>query len=79
MKKKLLFSQRSNTQLIEIWQKGTMRSLYINSVEQTRMNSQQKDTLIAPPNHAFLSCLLFNEAPKSVYWQAPGVANSPVT
>jgi len=72
MKKKLLFSQRSNKQLVEVWQEGTIRSLYINSVEQTRINSHQEGTLIAPPNHAFLSSLLFNEVPESVLLAGSG-------
>lgn len=36
------------------------------------MDSQQANTLVAPPNRAFLSCLLFNETPKSVLLAGSG-------
>ena len=65
-KPRLLFQQRSQNDLIEVWQQKGLRWLTINSIEQTRINIEQPEELVSPVSRAFLVALLFIDTPTSV-------------
>ena len=49
-----------------MWQQKDLRWLNINSVEQTRINTERPDFLVSPVSRAFLAALLFIDTPTSV-------------
>jgi spermidine synthase len=65
-KPRLLFQRRSQNDLVEVWQQKDLRWLNINSVEQTRINTERPDFLVSPVSSAFLAALLFIDTPTSV-------------
>lgn len=67
-KKHLLISEDSPWGNIEVWQEGTVRSLYIqnNIATQSQLDMARKEKLLPQYCRAMMSFLLFKSNPKSV-------------
>jgi len=63
---RLLFRDKSQNDLIEVWQQQELRWLSINTIEQSRISIEQPDCLVSPLSRAFLAVLLFIETPSTV-------------
>jgi len=68
MKKQLLASKNSPSGNIEVWQKNTVRYLYIQdkTAVQSQVDMAQKEKLQLQHNQAMMSFLLFQNKPESV-------------
>ncbi len=64
--KQVLLSQKHNRQLIDIWQQAGIRHLYVDDIEQSRIDVNRADILTSPVNQAFLAAFLFTDIPKTV-------------
>lgn len=66
VKTELVFQQKNQDNLIEVWQQENICWLTINSILQTSIDTKDPQHLTSPVYPAFLSALLFVDDPKSV-------------
>ena len=61
-----LFQKHTPNGLIEVLADEPLRSLYIDNIEQTRINTEQPERLASLVHRSFLACLLFIKTPENV-------------
>jgi len=61
-----LFQKHTPDGLIEVLADEPLRSLYLDNIEQTRINTEQPELLASLVHRCFLACLLFVKTPENV-------------
>ncbi len=61
-----LFQKHTSDGLIEVLADESLRSLYLDNIEQTRINTEQPELLASLVHRSFLACLLFIKTPENV-------------
>lgn len=63
---RLLYQKPGAAGLLQVRQQASQCSLYIDDIEQSRIDTQRHDTLVLPVQRALLACLMFVPGPRKV-------------